>query len=96
MIDSWRKNEKNKSLSDLSALDVVRCYHSESYNRKSPFIRQKRAAKVARFYVLKKETSNDRRRYKVRGAGSGNGYPYFLYVGEMETDQKRSAAAGQV
>ena len=88
--------KKNKSLSDLSALDVVRCYHSESYNRSSPFIRQKRAAKVARFYVLKKETRNDRRRYKVCGAGSGNGYPYFLYVGEMETDQKRSVAAGQV
>lgn len=45
MIDSWRKNEKNKSLSDLSALDVVRCYHSENYNRTIPFIRQKRAAK---------------------------------------------------
>lgn len=45
MTGSWRKNEKNKSLSDLSALDVVRCYHSESYNRIFPFIRQKRAAK---------------------------------------------------
>ena len=62
----------------------------------SPLLDKSAPQKVARFYALKKETSNDKRRYKVRGAGSGNGYPYFLYVGEMETDQKRSAAAGQV
>ena len=56
MIDSWRKNEKNKSLSDLSALDVVRCYHSESYNRTFPFVKKSAPQKkVARFCVLKKE-----------------------------------------
>lgn len=55
MIDSWRKNEKNKSLSDLSALDVIRCYHSESYNRTIPFIKQKRAAKSGALLHTKKE-----------------------------------------
>lgn len=43
--------KKNKSLSDLSALDVVRCYRSESYNRTSPFIKDESAPQKWRAFI---------------------------------------------